>query len=80
MRAPIAITVLSLYIVAMPVSVQAEQARAMPEVGMLLPLQRADYDEAKDPNKVEFMAGLQAFGYVDGKNIHVELRAPRKEA
>jgi putative ABC transport system substrate-binding protein len=77
MRTPMLITVL-LYIVAMPVVVQAGQARAVPEVGILLPVQRPDYDEEKDPNKPVFMDGLQALGYIEGKNIHVELRAPRK--
>jgi putative ABC transport system substrate-binding protein len=47
-------------------------------VGLLLPVQRSDYDEAKDPNKAAFIDGLQAFGYVEGKNIHVELRVPKK--
>ena len=78
MRAPMLITVLVLSIVAVPVAAQAGQARAVPEVGLLLPVQRSDYDEAKDPNKAAFIDGLQAFGYVEGKNIHVELRAPRK--
>ena len=48
MRTPMLITVL-LYIVAMPVVVQAGQARAVPEVGILLPVQRPDYDEEKVP-------------------------------
>jgi putative tryptophan/tyrosine transport system substrate-binding protein len=78
MRAPMLIAVLPFYIVAISGAVHAEQARAVPQVGILLPVQRADYDEMKDPNKVAFLDGLQAFGYVDGKNIHVELRAPRK--
>ena len=78
MRAPVLITVLLLYILATPAAIQAGEARAVPEGGVLLPLQRPDYDEAKDPNKAVFMDGLQALGYFDGKNIHVELRAPRK--
>ena len=78
MRTPMLITVLLLYIVAMPVVVQAGQARAVPEVGILLPIQRGDYDGEKDPNKVAFMGGLEELGYVEGKNIHVELRVPRK--
>jgi putative ABC transport system substrate-binding protein len=78
MRTPMLITVFLIYIVAMPVVAQAGQAGAVPEVGVLLPMQRADYDEAKDPNKAVFMDGLQALGYVDGKNIHIELRAPKK--
>jgi putative ABC transport system substrate-binding protein len=72
------ITVFVLYIFAVPVAVRAGQANTVPEVGVLLPVQRADYDEAKDPLKAAFMEGLKAFGYIDGKNIHVELRVPRK--
>src|SRR3974377_1490480 len=78
MRAPMLITVLVLSIAAVPVAAQAGQARAVPEVGLLLPVQRSDYDEAKDPNKAAFIDGFQAFGYVEGKNIHVELRVPKK--
>jgi len=78
MRAPTLIMVFLLYIVAMPVAIQAGQAKAVPEVGFLLPVERPDYDEAKDPNKAAFMDGLQALGYVDGKNIHVEPRVPRR--
>jgi putative ABC transport system substrate-binding protein len=72
------ITAFLVYVFAMPVAVQAGQARAVPEVGLLTPVQRADYDEAKDPLKAAFMDGLQALGYVEGKNIHVEVRVPRK--
>jgi hypothetical protein len=71
MRAPTLIAVFLLYVVAMPVAIQAGQARVVPEVGVLLPVQ-PDYDDATDPNKAAFMDGLQALGYVDGKNIHVE--------
>ena len=78
MRAPILITAFLAYVFAMPVAVQAEQARAVPEVGFLLPVVRADYDEAKDPLKTAFLEGLRALGYVEGKNIHVEFRVPRK--
>ena len=78
MRAPMLITILLLSLTATPVTIHAEQARAVPQVGVLLPVQRADYDEAKDPLKAAFMDGLQAFGYVEGKNIHVEIRVPRK--
>jgi len=77
MRAPTLITVFLLYIVAMPIAIQAEQARGVPEVGFLLPVQ-PNYDDATDPNKAAFMDGLRALGYVDGKNIHVEVRVPRK--
>jgi putative ABC transport system substrate-binding protein len=72
------ITAFLIYVFATPVAVQAEQARAVPEVGFLLPVVRADYDEAKDPLKTAFLEGLRALGYVEGKNIHVEFRVPRK--
>jgi len=78
MRAPMLITILLLSLTATPVAIHAEQARSVPQVGVLLPVQRADYDDAKDPLKTAFMDGLQALGYVEGKNIHVEVRVPRK--
>jgi hypothetical protein len=37
---------------------------------------RADYDPAKDPIKDALLEGLQALGYVEGKNIHIEYRVP----
>jgi putative ABC transport system substrate-binding protein len=77
MRALMLITVFVLYVVAMPVATQAGQARAVPEVGVLLPVQRADTD-MMNSLKAALMDGLQALGYVEGKNIHVELRVPRK--
>jgi putative ABC transport system substrate-binding protein len=78
MRAPTLVTVFLLSIFAMPVTVQAGQARAVPEVGFLGVVVRPDYDEAKDPFKAAFIDGLRALGYVEGKNIHVEWRVPRK--
>jgi putative tryptophan/tyrosine transport system substrate-binding protein len=78
MRAPMLITILLFSSTATPVAIHAEQARAVPQVGVLLPVQRADYDDAKDPLKTAFLDGLQALGYVEGKNIHVEVRVPRK--
>ena len=40
-------------------------------------MQRADTD-VMNTLKAALMDGLQALGYVEGKNIHVELRVPRK--
>jgi putative ABC transport system substrate-binding protein len=77
MRAPTLVTVLLLCIFTMPVTVQAGQA-SMPEVGFLGVVVRPDYDEAKDPFKAAFIDSLRAHGYVEGKNIHVEWRLPRK--
>ena len=40
---------------------------------------RPDYDPAaKDPFKDAVLEGLKALGYVEGKNIHVDFRVPRK--
>jgi putative tryptophan/tyrosine transport system substrate-binding protein len=75
MRAPMLIAITVLYFVAMPVPVQAGQARAVAEVGFLGPGGRA---EVVDSFKAAFMDGLQALGYVEGKNIHVEFRIVRK--
>jgi ABC-type uncharacterized transport system substrate-binding protein len=78
MRAPMLITAFLIYVFAMPVAIQAGQAKAVPEVGVLLPVARPDKNEVMDTLKAAFMDGLQALGYVEGKNIHVELRVPKK--
>jgi putative tryptophan/tyrosine transport system substrate-binding protein len=78
MRAPMLITAFLVYVFAMPVAVQAGQARTVPEVGVLLPVVRADKEEVLNSFNAAMMDGLQALGYVEGKNIHVELRVPRK--
>jgi putative ABC transport system substrate-binding protein len=39
---------------------------------------RADYDPAKDPIKNALLEGLKSLGYIEGKNIHVDYRVPRK--
>jgi ABC-type uncharacterized transport system substrate-binding protein len=78
MRVPTLITAFLVYVFAMPVPVQAGQAKAVPQVGFLGSVQRADYDATKDPLKVSFFDGLQALGYVEGKNIHVEWHVPGK--
>jgi putative tryptophan/tyrosine transport system substrate-binding protein len=78
MRAPVLITVFLLHIVAMPVAVQAGQAKTVPEVGVLWPVVRADKEEVMNSLNAALMEGLQALGYVEGKSIHVEFRVPRK--
>jgi putative ABC transport system substrate-binding protein len=78
MRAPILITVFLAYVFAMPVAVQAGQARAVPEVGVLWAPLRADKEEQMKSLYAAIIDGLQAHGYVEGKNIHIELRVPRK--
>ena len=60
MRAPTLVTVFLLSIFTMPVTVQAGQARAVPEVGFLGVVARPDYDEAKDPFKAAFIDGAGA--------------------
>jgi putative ABC transport system substrate-binding protein len=72
------ITAFLVYFLAMPAAIQAGQARTVPEVGVLLPVVRADKEEAMNSLNTALMDGLKALGYVEGKNIHVELRAPRK--
>jgi len=62
----------------MPAAVQAEQPKRLPQVGVLIPVARADYDPAKDPLKDALLEGLKTFGYVEGKNIHVDYRVPRR--
>src|SRR6516165_9757890 len=78
MRAPILITVFLAYVFTMPVAVQAGQARAVPEVGVLWAPLRADKEEQMKSLYAAIIDGLQAHGYVEGKNIHIELRVPRK--
>ena len=63
MRAPMLITAFVLYVVAMPVAIQAGQARAVPEVGVLLPVQRADTD-VMNTLKAALMDGLHAGRYL----------------
>jgi len=75
MRGPTLITAFLVYVFAMPVAVQAGEARAVAQVGFLTPVR---FDDAKDPHLAAFKDGLQALGYVEGKNIHLELRVPRK--
>jgi putative tryptophan/tyrosine transport system substrate-binding protein len=77
MRAPMLITAFLLSI-AIPVAVQAGEARAVAQVGFLSAVRSTDYDKAKDPLWAAFKDGLQALGYVEGKNIHLELLVPKK--
>jgi len=73
------IAAIALWVVAMPAAVQAEQPKRLPQVGVLVPVGRADYDPvAKDPLKDALLEGLMALGYVEGKNIHVDYGVPRK--
>jgi hypothetical protein len=73
------IATIALWVVGMPAAVQAEQPKHLPQVGFLEAMVRADYDPAaKDPIKDALLEGLQALGYVEGKNIHIEYRVPRK--
>jgi putative tryptophan/tyrosine transport system substrate-binding protein len=79
MRAfPTFIAAISLWVVGIPAAVAAEQPQRVPQVGFLEAMVRADFDPAKDPIKDALLEGLQALGYVEGRNIHVEYRVPRK--
>ena len=72
------IAVIALWLVGMPAAVQAEQPKRLPQVGFLFIVPRVDYDPAKDPLRDALLEGLRALGYVEGKNIHVDYRVPRK--
>jgi putative tryptophan/tyrosine transport system substrate-binding protein len=79
MRAcPTFIAAISLWVVGIPAAVAAEQPQRVPQIGFLEAMVRADYDPAKDPIKDALLEGLQARGYVEGKNIHIEYRVSRK--
>jgi putative ABC transport system substrate-binding protein len=79
MRAcPTFIAAISLWVVGIPATVAAEQPQRVPQIGFLEAMVRADYDPAKDPIKDALLEGLQARGYVEGKNIHIEYRVSRK--
>jgi hypothetical protein len=73
------IAAIALWVAGMPATVQAEQPKRIPQIGFLALVARADYDPAaKDPIKDGLLEGLNALGYVEGKNIHVDYRVPRK--
>lgn len=78
MRVATLIAVFVLGRVAMPIATQAQQPKGLPQVGYLAAIQRAGSDLTKNPLKAAFLDGLREFGYVEGKNIHVEFRQPRK--
>jgi putative tryptophan/tyrosine transport system substrate-binding protein len=56
----------------------AEQPKHIPIVGFLTPVARADYDPTKDPMQKALLEGLHSLGYIEGKNIRVDHRVPRK--
>ena len=71
------IVAIAIWFVGMPAVVQAEQPKRLLQIGFLNPLVLADYP-AKDPTKDAVLEGLKAFGYVEGKNIHLDYRVARK--
>jgi putative ABC transport system substrate-binding protein len=71
------IVAIAIWLVGLPAAVQAEQPKRLTQIGFLDPLVRADYP-AKNPYKDALLEGLKAFGYVEGKNIHVDYRVARK--
>ena len=78
MRVPMLITAFLVYVFALPTAIEAGQAKAVPEVGVLFAVARPDKDAVIDSLNAALMDGLQSLGYVEGKTIHVELRRPRK--
>jgi putative tryptophan/tyrosine transport system substrate-binding protein len=72
------IAAIALWVVGVPAAVQADEPKRLAQVGFLGPVARADYDPAKDPLKDALLEGLKTFGYVEGKNIHVDYRVPRR--
>jgi putative tryptophan/tyrosine transport system substrate-binding protein len=70
----IVIAAIALWIVAVPVAVQAEQPKRVPQVGLLVPPPPAGYDPANNPYSQAMLGGLQALGYVEGQSIHIDLR------
>jgi putative ABC transport system substrate-binding protein len=53
---------------ALSFSVQAQQAKKVPRIGILTPTGRANFFEA-------FRQGLRELGYIEGQNIAVEIRS-----
>ena len=76
---PIFIAATALWVAGMPATVQAEQPKHIPQIGFLLrwhvPIM---IRRRRTPFKDAAPEGLNALGYVEGKNIHVDYRVPRK--
>jgi putative ABC transport system substrate-binding protein len=73
------VAAIALWVAGMPATVQAEQPKPLTQIGFLSQVARADYDPAaKDPFKDATLEGLKALGYVEGNNIHLDYRVPRK--
>jgi putative tryptophan/tyrosine transport system substrate-binding protein len=71
------IAAIALWVVGMPAAVQAEQPKRLPQVGLLLPPPPVGTPE-NNPLSDAMMEGLKKLGYVEGQNIHIELRIARK--
>jgi putative tryptophan/tyrosine transport system substrate-binding protein len=54
-----------------PLATEAQQARNVPRIGVVVPAEPESPDE---PNVAAFRQGLRDLGYVDGQNITVEYR------
>jgi putative ABC transport system substrate-binding protein len=59
-----------LFIFAVPLAAEAQQARKIPRIGFLGPGPIADWSE----ERAIFLDGLRARGYIEGQNISVEWR------
>jgi putative ABC transport system substrate-binding protein len=64
-------------LLAAPLAAEAQQARKMPRIGVIVPVEPASSTE---PNVAAFRQGMRSLGYVEGQNIAVEYRYARGEA
>lgn len=71
------IAALVVCVVALPLAAAAQQSAPVPQIGFLGTVARVGYDQTKDRQLEAFREGLQALGYVDGKNIRIDYRIPK---
>src|SRR5215510_9904429 len=61
---------LCVLVLALGFSVEAQQSKKVPRIGLLVP-----FSESSDsPRRDAFLQGLRDLGYVEGKNIAIEYR------
>src|SRR5262249_53923493 len=66
------ITLLGGVVAAWPLAARAQQAERMRRIGMLVPYAKDDPD--MQARLSAFRHGLQALGWVEGRNIHIDYR------
>ena len=66
------ITLLGGAAAAWPVAAGAQQAERMRRIGVLMVI--AENDPEAQPRIAAFLAGLQAFGWKDGRNVRIDYR------